>query len=238
MSGVAKVKNAATVILLRAAHSGGFEVFLTRRPESMAFLGGLYVFPGGKVRRNDFANGGWRACHGISPAEARNILGAQMSPEFALGHWIAAIRELYEETGVLLAVDKKGNPIHMHRPEFRMKLAKKHAALLGREVDFQALLNSEELQCNATKLAYFSHWQTPETFTTRFDTRFFLATLPQDQIPLSTSHEVAHSVWLSPDTALRQFGSGDLPMIFPTFASLRTLADFESFSSLCREFHL
>ena len=72
----------------------------------------------------------------------------------------------------------------------------------------------------------------------RFDTRFFLAALPADQSPLPTSPEVAHSLWLTPDRALQLFSKDELPMIFPTFASLRTLADFETLESVFREFRI
>jgi hypothetical protein len=72
----------------------------------------------------------------------------------------------------------------------------------------------------------------------RFDTRFFLAAMPQGQTPLPTSYEVAHSVWLTPDRAVQLFSRNELPMIFPTFASLRALADFDTFESVLREYGL
>ncbi|MGZ8500781.1 MAG: NUDIX hydrolase, partial [Candidatus Binatia bacterium] len=80
--------------------------------------------------------------------------------------------------------------------------------------------------------------QTPARFALRFDTRFFLAALPPGQTPLATSYEVAHSVWLTPDRALKLCHRGELPMIFPTFASLRTLVDFDTLESVLREFGL
>jgi hypothetical protein len=69
----------------------------------------------------------------------------------------------------------------------------------------------------------------------RFDTRFFLAVLPEDQTPLATSEEVIHSVWLTPEAAMQRCARGELPMIFPTFASLRTLADFNNVESVVAE---
>jgi hypothetical protein len=101
---------------------------------------------------------------------------------------------------------------------------------------FNTLLESENLQCDTTQLAYFSYWQTPSQFRMRFDTRFFLASMPADHPSLAASPEVVDSVWLTPDRALQLFGTGTLPMIFPTFASLRTLADFDSLESLFAEF--
>ncbi|HKX49214.1 MAG TPA: NUDIX hydrolase, partial [Candidatus Binatia bacterium] len=81
-----------------------------------------------------------------------------------------------------------------------------------------------------------SHWRTPSQFQVRFDTRFFLAAVPAEHSPLASSPEVADSLWLTPDDALQRFTQGTLPMIFPTFASLRTLADFDSLESLFAEF--
>jgi hypothetical protein len=111
-----------------------------------------------------------------------------------------------------------------------------HSALLGKSLSFQALLENEDLLCDTSRLHYFSHWQTPPDVATRFDTRFFLASLPQDQTPLAASREVIHGSWLTPDRALQLFAKAELPMIFPTFASLRTLADFDTLDSALREF--
>jgi 8-oxo-dGTP pyrophosphatase MutT (NUDIX family) len=232
MSAQHKSRQAATVILLRPAESNGFEVFLTRRPDEMAFLGGMYCFPGGTRRKDDCSKAILQLCHGLSPDDARQIVGAEFSPPEALGLWIAGIRELFEEAGILLAVDNLGQPWATEQ----QNLADKHAALLKKTLSFRSLLESEELLCDASSLAYFSHWQTPEEISIRFDTRFFLAALPKGQTPLPTSREVTHSLWLTPDRALELFVKDQLPMIFPTFASLRTLADFESLESVLKEY--
>ena len=235
MSELTKPRKASTVILLRPAHDGGIEVLLTRRPDEMAFLGGMYCFPGGTVQEEDFSAAILRRCHGLSPTAARKIVGSHFSPPEALGLWVAAIRELFEEVGVLLAITLGGRLAVMDR-DLNDRLTKKHTALLARDLSFNALLEGENLQCATTQLAYFSCWQTPSQFKVRFDTRFFLASMPADHPPLAVSPEVAHSIWLTPDRALQLFGKGTLPMIFPTFASLRTLADFNSLESVFAEF--
>lgn len=232
MNGQNKSRQAATVILLRAAEPNSFEVFLTRRPDEMPFLGGMYCFPGGTRRKDDCSTAMLRLCHGLSPIDARKIVGAQFSPPEALGLWIAGIRELFEEAGILLAVDNFGQPWAAEQHH----LADKHTALLQKTLSFRSLLESEELLCDASRLAYFSHWQTPEEIAIRFDTRFFLAALPKGQTPLPNSREVTHSLWLTPDRALELFVKDQLPMIFPTFASLRTLADFDSLESVLKEY--
>jgi 8-oxo-dGTP pyrophosphatase MutT (NUDIX family) len=234
MSEPHKSRLAATVILLRPNERNGFELFLTRRPDGMRLLGGMYSFPGGAVRKDDCSAAMARCCRGLSPGDARKIVGAHFSPSDALGLWVAGIRELFEEVGILLAVNKSGQA--WEAGQSRRGLADQHAALVKETLSFRSLLESEELLCDLSSLVYFSHWQTAEQVSIRFDTRFFLAVLPADQIPLSTSAEVADSLWLTPDRALELFAEDQLPMIFPTFASIRTLADFESLDSLWTEY--
>ena len=227
-----KPRQAATVILLRESTLKGLEVFLTRRPAAMPFLGGMYCFPGGGVTKEDCAPDAVQRCRGMAAEEARNIAGARFSPRQALGFWIAAVRELFEKVGVLLAVNRTGARVAVETA----RLAHLHRELLDKRTSFAALLQSEDLYCDLSGLAYFSHWQTPSQNSLRFDTRFFIAALPDTQIALGTSYEVAHSLWLSPEDAMQRHSRGELPMIFPTFVSLRTLADFESVESVLKEF--
>jgi len=235
VSHVAIPKLAASVILLRRTETNGFEIFFTRRPDSMPVLGGMYCYPGGTLRKEDSSVRSIERCAGLSAEQARKVVGAQFRPAQALGLWIAGIRELFEEVGVLLAVADSGSRLAMDA-ERAARLAAKHRAMLNRGTDFSALLKSESLRCDLSQLAYFSHWQTPAQVPARFDTYFFLAVMPADQTPLPASYEVAHSLWLTPDRALRLFSGGELPMIFPTFACLRTLADFDSLEGLFKEY--
>ena len=225
-------RHAARVILIRAAESNGFEVLLTRRPDEMSFLG-IYGFPGGALRKEDCSTSMLRRCHGLAAHSARKIVGAHFNPQQALGFWAAGIRALFEEVGILFAVSEAERllPTKLDRLE-------EHAGLLASGVSFQYWLESEGLLWDASRLVYFSHWQTPVETSPRIDTRFFLAFSPQDQSRLHASSEVAHSVWLTPDRALELFGKDQLPMMFPTFTSLRTLADFDSLESVSREYGL
>ena len=233
MSEKTKPRQAATVILLREAEPSGFEVFLTRRPDGMPFLGGMYCFPGGGVTKEDCAVRAIERCRGLAAEQARKIAGAQFSPRQALGFWVAAVRELFEEVGVLLAVNSFGARVSLSETN---RIADKHRAPLDSSLSFAGLLTSENLYCDLSSLAYLSHWQTPAQNSLRFDTRFFVAALPQGQTPMGTSYEVTHSLWLTPEAAMQRYSHGDLPMIFPTFASLRTLADFDSMASVLKEF--
>jgi 8-oxo-dGTP pyrophosphatase MutT (NUDIX family) len=235
MSEIRQPKKAATVILLRRAAAQGFEVFLTRRPDGMPFLGGMYCYPGGTVTKDDFTPRMIERCSGLTPKQAQKNLGARYSPVEAIGLWIAGVREVFEEIGVLLAAEQSGAEL-IFDVNRAARLTEKHAALLNKSISFFDLLESENLLCDLASLAHFSYWQTPSQVTVRFATRFFIAALPQGQTPLPTSYEVAHSLWLTPDRAMQMFGRGELPMIFPTFAALRTLADFDTLESVLREF--
>jgi len=232
-----KPKRAATIILLRPSTPNGFEVFLIRRPEGMAFLGGMHCFPGGTVTKDDYSAAMLRCCRGLTAEQARKIIGAHFTPQEAMGFWVAGIRELFEETGILLAVNKTGERVAL-KAERNSRLIEQRSELLVQSLSFHSLLVHEDLSCDLASLAYFSHWQTPSHVPIRFDTRFFLAALPDNQSPLPTSPEVAHSFWLTPDRALQLFAKNELPMIFPTFAALRTLADFDSLERVMKDFQV
>jgi len=228
-------KPAATVILLRQAESKGFEVFLTRRPDGMPFLGGMYCYPGGTVTQDDYTPRMVERCSGMTPQQAQKTLGAAYSPLEAIGFWIASVREVFEEVGVLLAVEESGVPLTLDASRSE-RLAQEHAALSAKSISFCGLLEREKLVCDLARLAHLSYWQTPSQVPMRFATRFFLALMPQGQTALAKSYEVAHSLWLTPDRAMQLFNRGQLPMIFPTFAGLRTLADFSTLESVLREY--
>src|SRR5512134_4072550 len=99
-------KKAATIILLRDRKPEGFEAFLLKRHEKSSFMGGNYVYPGGRVDRDDGTLETCSLCSGLTPEETRRILNAALSPEESMAYWIAGIRELFEEAGVLLAYNR------------------------------------------------------------------------------------------------------------------------------------
>jgi 8-oxo-dGTP pyrophosphatase MutT (NUDIX family) len=174
----------------------------------------------------------------LTPGQAQELLGSSLSPEFCLGHWIASVRELFEEVGVLFCAGQQALGPGRNLRAFHDGLEARHRALLQGGLSFEDLLESENLSCDLSRIAYFSHWQTPSEFPSRFDTRFFLAALPEGQAPLAVSPEVTEISWLTPDQALKLYGEDKLPLIFPTFATLRTLADFDSFEILAREYRI
>ena len=229
---------ASTVVLLRPDKNGGFEVLLTRRPEEMRFLGGFYVFPGGTVHATDYSPTIIERCRGISGAQAQKILGGHHEADEALGHWVAVVRELFEEVGVLLCVNEKGEAIQFNNPTENRRIELARRAIVAGEVDFGDFLQSENLFCDLTKTKYFDHWVTPEIYSMRFDTRFYVAVLPAAQSALTHSEEVSHSLWIKAGTALARMDRRDFPILPPTTTVLQRLSRISTWDHLRTDFEL
>jgi 8-oxo-dGTP pyrophosphatase MutT (NUDIX family) len=229
---------ASTVVLVRPDSGSGFEVLLTRRPPEMRFLGGFYVFPGGTVHRNDYSPAMLARCRGLSATEAQRILRSRHNPDEALGHWVAVVRELFEEVGILLCVDSSGAVVDWSDIERCRRMETQRQGIVKKQLDFASFLQSEELYCDLSHMAYFDHWVTPDIYSMRFDTRFFLATLPANQTALECSEEVMHSLWIRPEHALAQTHRRDFPILPPTTTVLQTLARLGSWDRLRAEFKL
>jgi 8-oxo-dGTP pyrophosphatase MutT (NUDIX family) len=225
-------RSASTVVLVRPEESGRFQILLTRRPQEMRFLGGYYVFPGGTVHEDDYSPQTLARCRGLSADEARIILAGDYQPEQALGHWVAVVRELFEEVGVLLCASQDGSEISS--PELEHP---REAVARGR-LKFGALLESENLYCDLSKIVYFDHWVTPEMYSMRFDTRFYLAMMPPNQTALACSEEVTESLWISPRAALSRAHRSEFPILPPTTTVLNNLGRFSTLRALQKHFDL
>jgi len=229
---------ASTVVLVRPDIPGQFEVLLTRRPETMRFLGGFYVFPGGTVHRDDYSPAMLSRCRNMTGAQAAQILNGDHEADEALGHWIAVARELFEEVGILLCVDERGMPFHPADDARARRIEQKRQSIAKRQLQFADFLSSESLYCDLALPVYFDHWVTPEIYSMRFDTRFYLAALPADQTPLETSEEVTHSLWMQPGEALSRMNRRDFPILPPTTTVLGELSRLSSWERLCDRFKL
>ncbi|HYU86631.1 MAG TPA: NUDIX hydrolase [Kribbellaceae bacterium] len=209
---------AATVILLR---DPGPQVYLLRRTASMAFAAGMTVFPGGRVDPSDSAVAD--AWTGPSPEEFGTRLGC--TPELAVAYVAAAVRETFEESGVLLAgpsadsvvADTTGADWEADR-----------VALEDRSLSFADFLHGRGLVLRADLLGPWAHWITPEFEPRRYDTRFFLAALPSGQKTRDVSGESDQVAWVPPGEAVRQVDAGELDMLPPTYLSCAELASYTS----------
>ena len=231
-------RNASTVVLLRPDEKGGFDILLTRRPETMRFLGGFYVFPGGAVHRDDFSPAMLRRCRRLTGTAARQILGSHHEPDEAIGHWVAVARELFEEVGILLAVSESGEAFEPIDEVTRRRVEQKRQAIVNKQLDFAEFLASETLYCDLAQAVYFDHWVTPDMYSMRFDTRFYVAALPPKQIPLTRSEEVTHSLWIKPAAALARIDRRDFPILPPTTTVLSELSRIPTWKRLCERFGL
>lgn len=229
---------ASTVVLVRPAQASGFEVFMNRRPDKIEVYAGVYVFPGGRVEKADYSPQMLDLIRGLTAAEAQQKLGGALEPELCVGHWVAAVRELYEEAGVHFFVPQNGASGAAAEASLSERLAGQRALLQQGTIDLASLLGAEGLYCDLARLTYFFHRVTPEHYPVRFDTHFYLAALPPRQTPLPSSEEVSESLWISADDALERLPSGKFPMMPPTVAVLRTLATHGSWNALSEAFQL
>jgi 8-oxo-dGTP pyrophosphatase MutT (NUDIX family) len=229
---------ASTVVLLRPDAAGGFDILLTRRPAEMRFMGGFYVFPGGTVLEDDYSPKMLERCRGLSADHARTLLGNRHSPEVALGHWVAVVRELFEEVGILLCAAESGEPINLRVEKTKARLELKRQAMVKAELTFSEFLESEKLYCDLSGMVYFFHRVTPDFYPMRFDTRFYLAVLPLHQSALERSEEVTESLWISPADALARGYQDDFPILPPTTTVLADLAQLRTWDRLRTAYHL
>jgi 8-oxo-dGTP pyrophosphatase MutT (NUDIX family) len=218
----ANPRPAATVVVLRDSASGP-EVFMVRRHEGTAFMGGAHVFPGGRVEAADRAgDDGW--CDGVAHA-ARQLPG--LAREDAVAYHVAAARELFEEAGVLLARNAGGAFVSLAGADHRRFKADRTAVHSG-ATTLRAVLERDQLRLALDALVLFAHWVTPPIDTRQFDTRFFMTRVPPHQTPAHDDTETTHSVWLTPAVAIAQAGAGAIVLPPPTWSTLRELEPFET----------
>lgn len=199
----------ATVMCVRDG-AAGVEVFVIHRVPTMAFAPSMHVFPGGGVDaedgREDLPWAGppvasWAARLGTEEQLARMLLAA-------------AVREVFEETGVLL-----GGP-----PSLGPRFAAARAALVAHETSLAEVLLAEGLTLRSDLLGYRAHWTTPEFETRRYDTRFFAALVPEGQVADDGSSEAQSAGWVRPEALLASYAAGTALLLPPTVVSLEELA--------------
>lgn len=218
-------KDAATIVLLRDSAAGtGVEAYLLRRVETMAFAAGMYVFPGGAVDPDDaHSEFGWA---GPAPAEIARVLTADVPLARALV--CAAVRETFEESGVLLAGADAGSVVDVSAQEWE----EERRALEAREHGLASLLRRRGLVVRVDLMRPWAHWITPEAEPRRYDTRFFVAALPAGQSARRVGGEADRTVWLRPEEALARHASGQLGMLPPTAFTLAELAEYPDVGSV------
>jgi 8-oxo-dGTP pyrophosphatase MutT (NUDIX family) len=214
-------KNAATVVLARDT-ADGIEVFLQRRVAAMAFAGGMTVFPGGGVDQRDADTS--VAWHGPSPA----WWAAQFdcTPAMARALVCAAVRETFEESGVLLA-----GPDHQTVVASSSQYAAARQDLVDRRVSLAQFLAEAGLVLRADLLRPWAVWVTPLEEVRRYDAKFFLAAMPEGQLADDSTTEAEHAHWQRPGEALEDWRRGTCGLLPPTWITLAELAEHPSVAS-------
>jgi 8-oxo-dGTP pyrophosphatase MutT (NUDIX family) len=224
-------KLAATVVLLRKRSPGveseddcEFEVFMAKRHKNTKFMSEHHVFPGGAIDEQDLTKESRARLVGIDENVIANLTEICEDPA---NLWIIAIRELFEETGVLIATNKAGNSLGKIE-EKPKKLKKYQKNLQKKRKSMTDVLAKEKLYYAANNLRYFGRLITPKMSPIRFDTQFFICKFPQTQNINLFTDELTEYLWGSPKQLLEKFKNRQIKLIFPQYSTLQRLKEFKT----------
>ena len=222
------VIEAATVILARE-QAGRVQIYLLKRSAKSGFMAGNFVFPGGTLDSEDRNVHLFQAHSDLNLAGIASRLGGELPAAKTLTYCVAAIRETLEEAGVFLAHNEK---IRHDKLE--------EACSLRLETNlpknwFARLVAGTGWRLSLTALAPWSHWITPELMKRRFDTRFFIADMPADQLCQPDTRETVQGVWISPEEGLAGNLDGTIPLSPPTLVTLHELLGYQRIEDLHAE---
>ncbi len=219
---------ASTLILTRDT-AFGLEVFLMQRTHQATFMPGVFVFPGGAVDPADSSDTMLSLCNGMDDTKISKALGIEQG---GLAYVVAAIRESFEEVGLLLAHDSQGDYVEIAEPGDIEYYAGLRQRLNTRQLTFADVFCARGLSVAVEKLALFSHWITPAGLPRRYDTRFFVAAAPERQIAVQDDQEAIDHLWITPVDALKREERGEFPLSLPTISTLQELSAFDTTTAL------
>lgn len=230
------VRDAATVILVREASGGAaFEVLMMKRSAKSAFMPDVYVYPGGALDLADCERGVEALVSGLDQRGALERLAEpHLTKARALGLFMAAVREVFEESGVLLA-SRAGQttPIDLISDAAISARFEAHRLALHEGTrSMSTMLREEELVLDLSAVGYFARWITPLVEKRRYDARFFVVRAPAHQVAMHDDLEVVDHLWISPARMLSRYRAGELMLAPPTFSTLERLARFDSIEAL------
>ena len=211
---------ASTVLLLRDGKNT-VEVFMLKRAAASTF-GNAWVFPGGKVDLEDV----------LSKFSNQPVFNEKKADDIEVRYLLAAIRECFEESGVLIANRNSGEPF-IPQDEKENKILKNYQLQINNnEISFYNILNNLNLYPAINNLTFLSHWTTPTTEKKRYSTKFYLTSLPNNQDAVHDGFEGVESFWIAPKKALSLYKSGEFPIILPTIKSLEAISMYKSTNEL------
>jgi 8-oxo-dGTP pyrophosphatase MutT (NUDIX family) len=211
---------AATVLTLRDA-SNGYEILMLRRNVRSEFMGGVFVFPGGAVDSEDAS----APVYGLTDDVASQRLGLERG---GLAFYVACLRELFEEAGLLIVCDDEGQELRFTTPEELARLASYRRALNAGETTLSEVMRKEGVCLDLRGVAYLAHWITPVGPPRRYDTRFFVALAPEGQPATHDANETVAERWMRPADALAAHGRGEFDMVVPTIRNLEAISHFST----------
>lgn len=229
----AQPRPAATVVIARNGASRP-EILLLRRVRNTGFVPGAYVFPGGRVDESDSGEGLVACSEGLSVAEAHSRLDPCDEQTPAIAYYMAAAREAFEETGILIGRSVDGGKALAAAHDSSVGALRE--ALLAGDTTFKGVIEEMRALLELHRMEYLAHWVTPAVEPRRYDTRFFLAEVPPGTDAAIHPSEMTDAVWLTAEAALDRNKSGTLPMIFPTIRTIQDLQRFETVAEALRHF--
>jgi len=221
---------AATVAVVRDA-SGGPEVLLLQRSFSAGFMPGVHVFPGGVLDEGDASADLHAECAGPDDVEASRTLGISSG---GLAYWIAAIREAFEEVGILLAYTAAGDVLELKGDTAERYRSHRRSVEQGQS-SLADLVRTERIRLATDRLVYFSHWITPVGAPRRYDTRFFLAIAPSKQGTEHDNREAIAHAWMRPGDALESYRRKEIKLRTPTLKTLERFVGYSSANALAED---
>src|SRR4030042_516047 len=226
-------KDAATVILVRSGISDVWEIFLARRHQKQAFMAGAYVFPGGQMEKTDSDP---QLENYIKTADlfdpCRLLQDNNLPKEKARGLFITAIRETFEEAGILLGGNTAGNFVSFYNEEVLKRFNDYRPDLNASQITLAEIAQKEKILLFPDTLIPYAHWITPEFEKMRFNTRFFLAKLPPCQTPVADAMELTVSLWVTPQKALEMQREQKILLMPPTLKTIEELSVFRNIDEL------
>jgi 8-oxo-dGTP pyrophosphatase MutT (NUDIX family) len=215
---------AATVLVI--ADRPSLEVLMLKRNSRSVFVGDMWVFPGGAVDPEDASPEADAAVAHRSDAEASAVLGVESG---GIAYWVAALRETFEEAGVLLAhAPGGGRVIELDSAEAAERFRRHRDWVNTHEGDFIGVITEEDLVLDGAGVHYVARWVTPVGPPRRYDTRFFVTAMPAGQTPVVDNDEAVDHQWFAATAALEAHDSGEMRMLTPTVSMLQRLAGFDS----------
>lgn len=222
------VRDAATVLILRPADTavpdGGIEVLMLKRNARSVFVPDMWVFPGGAVDPEDASPEADARVQNRTDAQSSADLGIERG---GIAFWVAALRETFEEAGVLLG-RRSGEEhlVDLSHPDTEARFSRYRDALNDRSVDadFVDIIEAEDVHLDGSGVHYISRWITPFGSPRRYDTRFFVTAMPQGQVPLHDNEEAVEHMWVRPEVAVAANETDEMLMLAPTLSVLKRLA--------------